>query len=132
PPLPHAPASGLPHPLLRHPSPLSRLSLCFSPSPPPARSTLFPYTTLFRSVVSRDRGVIRIEQMGAQQQREQKPAEKAGPAFSARSEEHTSELQSRENLVCPPLPEKKNGRAGNGTAEAPPTVGPAGSESPQA
>src|SRR5438093_1683279 len=66
----------------------------------PPRSTLFPYTTLFRSGVSR-----RIDR------------ESAGPAVArrdalggkalARSEEHTSELQSLTNLVCRLLLEKK-------------------------
>src|SRR5207302_4531245 len=60
--------------------------------PPPPRSTLFPYTTLFRSCKGTDfkrckffiaRGKLK------------------------RSEEHTSELQSRENLVCRLLLEKK-------------------------
>src|SRR2546430_9037908 len=63
----------------------------------PPRSTLFPYTTLFRSisdriVVMRD-GVI--EQVGT-------PAD-----IYDRSEEHTSELQSQSNLVCRLLLEKK-------------------------
>src|SRR5436309_6519509 len=69
----------------------------------PPRSTLFPYTTLFRSARNRmpDRAgyytrwvYVRIE-----------------PSRCAfRSEEHTSELQSRENLVCRLLLEKKKGQ----------------------
>src|SRR2546430_8143238 len=73
----------------------------------PPRSTLFPYTTLFRSPVAPRRG--------------------AGPAGGravylysrppARSEEHTSELQSQSNLVCRLLLEKKNiTRASTATA----------------
>src|SRR5690242_21522359 len=78
----------------------------------PPRSTLFPYTTLFRSgqtragqiellgarlaprVGGRGRGVLRHLQMVAQNPQE-------------RSEEHTSELQSHVNLVCRLLLEKK-------------------------
>src|SRR6266511_5624599 len=58
----------------------------------PPRSTLFPYTTLFRSG---DRG----------RRRQWRARTGAGPPI--RSEEHTSELQSRENLVCRLLLEKK-------------------------
>src|SRR5690606_41338022 len=87
---------------------------------PPPLSTLFPYTTLFRSVVffvtslglaiiakqraemgvqdssliSGDLNELTIEQQNAARQ-------------AQRSEEHTSELQSRENLVCRLLLEKK-------------------------
>src|SRR6266511_4856552 len=61
----------------------------------PPRSTLFPYTTLFRSR-SRPR---RDRRRGAPSGR--------GMQRSRRSEEHTSELQSRENLVCRLLLEKK-------------------------
>src|SRR5436309_15189492 len=62
----------------------------------PPRSTLFPYTTLFRSV-SRDGERFLLTKL---------PAEQSRPA-AWRSEEHTSELQSRENLVCRLLLEKK-------------------------
>src|SRR6266511_4439544 len=61
----------------------------------PPRSTLFPYTTLFRS----GRGRARARPALAQLRR-------PGQA-PARSEEHTAELQSRENLVCRRLLEKK-------------------------
>src|SRR2546422_5258168 len=75
----------------------------------PPRSTLFPYTTLFRSRsprVSRpvdraDRGRDRVLRLGAGQARQ---AEWIG---AVRSEEHTSELQSRLHLVCRLLLEKK-------------------------
>src|SRR5436305_5597557 len=66
----------------------------------PPRSTLFPYTTLFRS-----------PPCCSQRLMEQSPG---GPAsddlrrFRRRSEEHTSELQSRPHLVCRLLLEKKN------------------------
>src|SRR6266853_3551070 len=59
----------------------------------PPRSTLFPYTTLFRSCPPRPRAA------GARA----RPARCARP----RSEEHTSELQSQSNLVCRLLLEKK-------------------------
>src|SRR2546426_7796263 len=66
----------------------------------PPRSTLFPYTTLFRS---RDAGVAHrteLEEVEAAHARE--------PEIEQRSEEHTSELQSPCNLVCRLLLEKKN------------------------
>src|SRR5947209_17303758 len=70
----------------------------------PPRSTLFPYTTLFRSAVQghpgRDRIVTDVE--GAQDVVGHVPA-----GGRARSEEHTSELQSRQYLVCRLLLEKK-------------------------
>src|SRR5207302_2740075 len=67
------------------------------------RSTLFPYTTLFRSPACK-----RVLHYGeADQHHDQhEAAEQRG-----RSEEHTSELQSRENLVCRLLLEKKNTRS---------------------
>src|SRR5215216_6199625 len=72
----------------------------------PPRSTLFPYTTLFRSRVP--------------QKRAQLPAAKRELLVSvdARSEEHTSELQSPDHLVCRLLLEKKNKvrRGGNSSA----------------
>src|SRR2546430_12430765 len=73
----------------------------------PPRSTLFPYTTLFRSPqLGRKPGEAR-EQRGVEQAL---PAEGGVPeaAHGARSEEHTSELQSQSNLVCRLLLEKKN------------------------
>src|SRR5688572_31112048 len=80
------------------------------------RPTLFPYTTLFRSVVSvredRRRGaptgpmVVKVEPL-----RYAILSTDVGDmtvAFYYRSEEHTSELQSQSNLVCRLLLEKKN------------------------
>src|SRR5437870_10138639 len=64
----------------------------------PPRSTLFPYTTLFRSV-SRARLGPPITTPGR--------LERAAPTVPPRSEEHTSELQSRGHLVCRLLLEKK-------------------------
>src|SRR5436189_4133817 len=66
--------------------------------PRPPRSTLFPYTTLFRSKV---RGDLPLEAADA----EALPAKDRGDA--PRSEEHTSELQSPMYLVCRLLLEKK-------------------------
>src|SRR6266511_5179778 len=60
----------------------------------PPRSTLFPYTTLFRSL--HDRGGHVVHQGDLVDRR-----------AVERSEEHTSELQSRENIVCRLLLEKK-------------------------
>src|SRR5258708_20727999 len=78
----------------------------------PPRSTLFPYTTLFRSRPRSptdrraggtgpgdravDPGTVRTELRGRQM-----------PGFTVRSEEHTSELQSPDHLVCRLLLEKK-------------------------
>src|SRR6266849_10826737 len=63
----------------------------------PPRSTLFPYTTLFRS--------RRLDQPAADVPR---PARLHDGVERLRSEEHTSELQSRVDLVCRLLLEKKN------------------------
>src|SRR5699024_12429771 len=75
------------------------LSLFFSVLPPPPRSTLFPYTTLFRSewLLSAYFPNIAMENMHVIGHFQQ----------SQRSEEHTSELQSRFDLVCRLLLEKK-------------------------
>src|SRR5437762_7962309 len=63
----------------------------------PRRSTLFPYTTLFRSAVSLRRMQVRCYS----------PAHEPHPLRPRRSEEHTSELQSPMYLVCRLLLEKK-------------------------
>src|SRR5438309_9118343 len=66
----------------------------------PPRATLFPYTTLFRSVVSRLPTVdCRLSTVVS--------AVRARSPSSTRSEEHTSELQSQFHLVCRLLLEKK-------------------------
>src|SRR3712207_7624460 len=75
----------------------------------PPRSTLFPYTTLFRSTTGHvvklgiEIGGVLAEQYG--QARLELPFH--GAALGGRSEEHTSELQSRQYLVCRLLLEKK-------------------------
>src|SRR2546426_6047184 len=71
----------------------------------PPRSTLFPYTTLFRSH-SRPIPVT----LWKRQEISARASRHADHWRSARSEEHTSELQSPCNLVCRLLLEKKNGR----------------------
>src|SRR2546430_11731519 len=72
----------------------------------PPRSTLFPYTTLFRSALDRDAAqrVGEDQALNAVTVREREAHH--GPA-PQRSEEHTSELQSQSNLVCRLLLEKK-------------------------
>src|SRR2546430_3814118 len=73
----------------------------------PPRSTLFPYTTLFRSL--RQRRVDTAVRPEAVAQPGGRTEDPAGPAdVLARSEEHTSELQSKSNFVCRLLLEKKN------------------------
>src|SRR3712207_7179588 len=98
----------------------------------PPRSTLFPYTTLFRSVVARVSGVVHRKSPPARHIRPNRGARSLGAHLSTRvarpgsggaavdafrktpttcagrSEEHTSELQSRQYLVCRLLLEKKN------------------------
>src|SRR5436309_7726060 len=79
---------------------------------PPPRSTLFPYTTLFRSpstLAQLSRNECSSSTMSTLMLA-LAPASIASRCdiCSGRSEEHTSELQSRENLVCRLLLEKKN------------------------
>src|SRR5437660_6819340 len=72
----------------------------------PPRSTLFPYTTLFRSQ-PRESGAPRHRHWGGRG-RESLSARAPKPMYTPqRSEEHTSELQSRGHLVCRLLLEKK-------------------------
>src|SRR3712207_8034353 len=77
----------------------------------PPRSTLFPYTTLFRSpwVVGGDEQPPAVDQHGEGLTRARARGAAARPARRSRprSEEHTSELQSRQYLVCRLLLEKK-------------------------
>src|SRR5258708_23468943 len=78
----------------------------------PPRSTLFPYTTLFRSGVHRDQlcgdpgGPARVRAVRACPRRFHR--RDGGQDRAVRSEEHTSELQSPDHLVCRLLLEKKN------------------------
>src|SRR3712207_8837769 len=77
----------------------------------PPRSTLFPYTTLFRSLFARVEIVFEIEQRARAREQEveigrvcdvaERAHLRAAPrVLRFRSEEHTSELQSRQYLVC--------------------------------
>src|SRR5260221_10214456 len=80
----------------------------------PPRSTLFPYTTLFRSV---DAAAKALHVAGPREQ-----GLLLGPVLGevfgkARSEEHTSELQSHSDLVCRLLLEKKKKRVGENVRE---------------
>src|SRR2546430_5538792 len=68
----------------------------------PPRSTLFPYTTLFRSILDRFR-----RQFVAGGQSKRLVLMPRAITLACRSEEHTSELQSQSNLVCRLLLEKK-------------------------
>src|SRR5690349_24191678 len=90
----------------------------------PPRSTLFPYTTLFRSplqtvfgfIAQPDRHIFmkpRVTRLAAQKYGfdlpyASRPTWETYAGLLARSEEHTSELQSRRDLVCRILLEKKN------------------------
>src|SRR3712207_9127575 len=83
---------------------------CFLMIRRPPRSTLFPYTTLFRSFTPgrgrRDRAVLELHQLvGELDQGGDHGVELK--IVKIRSEEHTSELQSRQYLVCRLLLEKK-------------------------
>src|SRR2546425_5851406 len=76
----------------------------------PPRSTLFPYTTLFRSIPRRPAGRDDVAAPCRQHRNRQRDAGVHRPntrALTARSEEHTSELQSLAYLVCRLLLEKK-------------------------
>src|SRR5436309_11466068 len=75
---------------------LAQLYIFFSMIHHQPKSTLFPYTTLFRSVAALQ------PRIRAEMSPDPHAIERGG-----RSEEHTSELQSRENLVCRLLLEKK-------------------------
>src|SRR5436309_11317455 len=94
---------------------------------PPPRSTLFPYTTLFRSLARRAQrppvagGAVR---RGARPRRPPLAMDVTRVVFglpaynkAERSEEHTSELQSRENLVCRLLLEKKKKKTHKGNTK---------------
>src|SRR2546429_2823517 len=82
----------------------------------PPRSTLFPYTTLFRSRGRLDCVVLRSKRSFSRGRRACDPH--GCICGSGRSEEHTSELQSRLHLVCRLLLEKKNNRQGTTTVQS--------------
>src|SRR5437870_6194174 len=83
--------------------------------PPPPRPTLFPYTTLFRPrpppAASRRSGGVVLPH------RRPRPPSPRLAAIRPRSEEHTSELQSRGHLVCRLLLEKKKHTLLNSTTQ---------------
>src|SRR3712207_6983804 len=76
----------------------------------PPRSTLFPYTTLFRSPVlsARPREAVRRPRLPGYYRAARTREARASENPLRRSEEHTSELQSRQYLVCRLLLEKKS------------------------
>src|SRR3712207_6970873 len=73
----------------------------------PPRSTLFPYTTLFRSSRNSSGRATWRKAVGKTPERIRSPATASPSPPTIRSEEHTSELQSRQYLVCRLLLEKK-------------------------
>src|SRR2546427_7062288 len=90
----------------------------------PPRSTLFPYTTLFRSIEIPDaEGEPDRARPDADRQRaglrslEQRLAAQLHLEMPDRSEEHTSELQSQSNLVCRLLLEKKKKTSNNNLSQ---------------
>src|SRR5699024_12171172 len=92
---------------------------------PPPTSTLFPYTTLFRSDQTGRRYQRRRGTVGSRDLRETysvcgngRKAFGSGTVLSGRSEEHTSELQSRFDLVCRLLLEKKKDKRHDTTTSA--------------
>src|SRR2546427_9088395 len=72
----------------------------------PPRSTLFPYTTLFRSLCP-ERSTCSVARVHRSIPASRSRLSVSSLAPSARSEEHTSEVQSQTNLVCRLLLEKK-------------------------
>src|SRR5204863_8869509 len=100
------------HTISQHLSDHLPLSFFFLMIRRPPRSTLFPYTTLFRSSIARLNAAWRwrrqaysssLPMLGRMTSR----LRRKRSAISSRSEEHTSELQSRRDLVCRLLLEKK-------------------------
>src|SRR5256886_12301113 len=106
----------------------------------PPRSTLFPYTTLFRSravsvahlgvapslaldLSASQRSHLRNHSFLAAQRRPLHRIRNPGAIGRARSEEHTSELQSQSNLVCRLLLEKKKKLSLLSTVDSPPEPG---------
>src|SRR3712207_8992793 len=74
----------------------------------PPRSTLFPYTTLFRSRLPHAPGRLRLGRaVAALALPRRRAGDPPGRRRGSRSEEHTSELQSRQYIVCRLLLEKK-------------------------
>src|SRR2546430_10202077 len=78
----------------------------------PPRSTLFPYTTLFRSAAFENPAEFLGEKLAIAG--DELTVRQIAEVFTKRSEEHTSELQSQSNLVCRLLLEKKKAIAAPG------------------
>src|SRR2546430_8697641 len=76
----------------------------------PPRSTLFPYTTLFRSLQDIRDDLRKKNSSQFTDEMRQMRGEARQLAKNQRSEEHTSELQSQSNLVCRLLLEKKKNK----------------------
>src|SRR5262249_60895177 len=94
-------SSSLATPLLSHPF------FFFLMIRRPPRSTLFPYTTLFRSVRSQRLRIRVGDELRGSSASLSRAANRSSAGRDRRSEEHTSELQSLTNLVCRLLLEKK-------------------------
>src|SRR5688572_31084903 len=91
----------------------------------PPRSTLFPYTTLFRSCHARRHARGSARRLSSHRGHDGRartsgvrlaPGRGRGPSGIRRSEEHTSELQSQSNLVCRLLLEKKKKQKNTNTS----------------
>src|SRR3712207_7355921 len=90
----------------------------------PPRSTLFPYTTLFRSDLAgvRDPGMVPaalLVAVGAEEPGSPEAVGRLVRTLTGRSEEHTSELQSRQYLVCRLLLEKKTAASTSPSSPSP-------------
>src|SRR5688572_32314349 len=96
-------------------SPPHYVILFFLMIPQPPRSTLFPYTTLFRS---HDIVVVNAGSSAGSEDYTSTVVSALGRLVVHRSEEHTSELQSQSNLVCRLLLEKKKKK----TSQIPPSI----------
>src|SRR2546430_10261297 len=84
----------------------------------PPRSTLFPYPTLFRSSRLAALPLLELNDYRLVSLALITPTHDAVDALRARSEEHTSELQSQSNLVCRLLLEKKKDRPDHAILQA--------------
>src|SRR5262245_63488432 len=84
---------------------------------PPPRSTLFPYTTLFRSIARSQRRLGDLQLGGVHHEPLARRVRHVGHRADDRSEEHTSELQSLRHLVCRLLLETKKQLASTRTTD---------------
>src|SRR3712207_8879968 len=96
----------------------------------PPRSTLFPYTTLFRSARLRPESTkygeaLRSAQLGSRRRVNEPRRYEEEDEYARRSEEHTSELQSRQYLVCRLLLDKNKAHEHQEHTEDQPSVEPA-------